>query len=141
MDREYRLAMYQSLFKELESIEKNAMLRKEAFIPNAAIGIANRAAGMADKVVGAGSKIRGFGSQALAGAKQMREQGIGNTLGGLKKTFTEGAIVPGAGIGQQWLGGARNVMGTDAGKALAVGGAGALGVGALGAGALANRGQ
>ena len=141
MDREHRLIMYQSLFNELESIEKNAMLRKEALMPNAAIGIANRAAGVADKVMGAGSKIRGFGSQALEGAKQIREQGIGNALSGVKKTFTEGAIKPGAGIADQWIGGARNVMGTDVGKALAVGagGAGALGAGALGAGALASR--
>ena len=158
-DREYRLTMYKSLFEELESIEKNAMLQKEAFIPGAAVGFANRAVGAMNRLSGVGQSIKGFGSRALQGAKDIRSQGLRETGSKLRDAFETGAIRGEFGLGGKMQGpmgtfnargnardgfmgglggGIRGALGTDEGKALAIGG-GALGTGALGAGAVANR--
>lgn len=126
MEREEKLAMYDSFFKELEDIEKVAMFQKVAGL----------------------SLLRtvGRGFQQLASDPTRATRGVGRAfeVGSRRAARAAlpggiGPVAPAQGIGQHlsrtW-GGLKNVARTPAGQALGVGAAaGTLGVGALGAGA------
>jgi len=134
-DRDYRLAMYQSFFDELASIEKNAMLQKEAV-------------GGWGAVTGALGKARKFIGE---GVGQWRKTGLGGGLQTLRETGQRaaGAAPEGAGMFQRAghalfgsKGGAPGILQTQMGQTAAAGlGAAGLGAGALGGGALALRGM
>lgn len=135
-DRATQHAFYESFFEELESIEKNAMLNKEA------INLGGLRAG-AGKALDFAKQHGGKAIDTLKrGVGELRDKG----LGGVRRTFTTGALEApdAAGVGQTMLSGAGKVLDTDAGKALAAGGGAALaagGAGLAGAGYLAGRGR
>lgn len=130
-ERVYKQAMYQSFFEELGSIEKNAMIQKEAL----------NVGQIADAGKAAWGAVKGFGGRALSGARELGREGVG----GVRRSFTEGALKAPAEAGAiaSTLSGAGNVLGTDAGKALAVGAGGlaAGGAGLTGLGYMAGRGR
>lgn len=132
-DREYRLAMYQSFFEELESIEKRAMLQKEA------VGWGNVAGalGKAKKFVGEGLgqwKKTGLGG----GLKQLKEVGQRAAGGAPEGTGVVGRAGRALFGGEGAPGILQTQMGQTAAAGLGAAGAGAAGLGATG---LALRGR
>lgn len=135
-DRATQHAFYESFFGELEAIEKNAMLQKEALNMGSISAGANKAIDFAKTH---GGKVV---DTLKKGVGELKDKG----LGGVRRTFTEGALeAPNkAGVGQTMLSGVGKALDTDAGKTLAMaGGAGvaAGGAGLAGAGYMAGRGR
>lgn len=125
----------QAMFDELSNINDNELMKVALSMG----GIASAAKGLAAKVPGiAGQARQGvsqFAGQAQRGAGQLWRRSPKSTFRSLGKVYQRGAAQGGT------LGGVRSVLGTDRGKALAVGGAAALAVPtmAYGAGRLQRR--